>query len=176
MAFHDLQVWNLWGFSTIKVITFHTLNILITKPWEGAMTSIAWHPGTPRACLLGVGIPWSWSSPVALFWDGVGRKSQMFRFISRPVLTVQTHVPGRVLSDTGFEQGKQSFSSAQHNHVFKVLYRLKSSGDLYKAVRLHRWNSVVLVNGESKGQRGKSTQSMAAKDIQPSWFLARSFA
>lgn len=81
------------------------------------------------------GGPWSWSSPAApLLREGVGRKSQVLCFISKPVLTVQKHVPGRALSDTSCEQGKQSLSPAEHDLVFKVLHRLESSCDLYKAV------------------------------------------
>lgn len=78
---------------------------------------------------------------------------------------------GERLSDAGCEQGKQSLSSAEHDLVFKVFYRLESSCDLSKAVEVQRQNAGVSVSGQSKNQRGIVTwvRAHSGRERHPSF-------
>jgi hypothetical protein len=99
VAFHDLQVWNLWEFSTIKVLTFRTR--LVSKCLN--------HKTLKVGCEEGSSVPLELASPA---WEapeggGLVQGHHLCQGVGRCCFStwacakwVWNHSPGWVLSDT----------------------------------------------------------------------------
>lgn len=153
MAFHDLQVWTLWGFSTIKVLTFRTR--MVSKLLNHKTLDV----GCSLVLLL-----------VALTYGRVHHPVQRASFPERMLAgrhgrysSAWSHGLEWVLSDSGSKRhkSKQPLPWTWHVTVFKVLTNLNAHLIVTTRLSNARTNAIITEQAERNKVTCLKTQSGA---------------